>query len=55
MLKAIFIDHMGTLVYEQSEYLEALLKKMCWTFRWKGSSKDCWFMAKEAWCIIKEI
>ena len=27
MLKAIFIDHMGTLVYEQSEYLEALLKK----------------------------
>lgn len=27
MLKAIFIDHMGTLVYEQSEYLEELLKK----------------------------
>lgn len=28
MLKAIFIDHMGTLVYEQSEYLEALLKNV---------------------------
>lgn len=27
MLKAIFVDHMGTLVYEQSEYLEALIKK----------------------------
>lgn len=27
MLKAIFIDHMGTLVYEQSEYLESLIQK----------------------------
>ena len=25
MLKAIFIDHMGTLVYEQSEWLTKLL------------------------------
>lgn len=27
MLKAIFIDHMGTLVYEESEYLKTLIEK----------------------------
>ena len=25
MIKAVLIDHMGTLVYEQSEYLEKLM------------------------------
>lgn len=27
MLKAIFIDHMGTLVHEESEYIDALIQK----------------------------
>mgnify|MGYP000185838819 CR=1 FL=1 len=27
MIKAVLIDHMGTLVYEQSEYLEKLMSE----------------------------
>ena len=26
MIKSVLIDHMGTLVYEQSEYLEKLMR-----------------------------
>lgn len=45
MIKAILIDHMGTLVYEQSEYLEKLMKECdenCPDYDSQTITK-CWF------------
>lgn len=45
MLKAIFIDHMGTLVYEQSEWLEKLMDMCVQNSNEKDSQKlaDLWY------------
>lgn len=45
MLKAIFIDHMGTLVYEQSEWLEKLMDMCVQNSNEKDPQKlaDLWY------------